>query len=230
MPLTALQERVAALVAALPESAGFVLAGGAALAAHGVLDRSTRDLDYFAGPSETAAVQRLAAAVERAAEAQGLRIDRERDTETFVRFGISDGEGRSELDLAIDYRALPPVDTRYGPALDLRELGANKVLAIFDRAEPRDFIDLAQLAERFSLGDLVSLAKAKDRGLDLEVLVAFMARVASLPREDFELDDHSYRQLIASVDGRRETLHEVLDQQRARQRDWPPNDQGLGLA
>jgi hypothetical protein len=171
----------------------------------------------------------LAAAVERAAEAQGLRIDRERDTETFVRFGISDGEGRSELDLAIDYRALPPVDTRYGPALDLRELGANKVLAIFDRAEPRDFIDLAQLAERFSLDDLVSLAKAKDRGLDLEVLVAFMARVASLPREDFELDDRSYRQLIATVDGWRETLHEALGQQRARQRDNPPNDQGFGL-
>lgn len=63
MPLTALQERVAALVGALPESAGFVLAGGAALAAHGVLHRSTRDLDYFAGPTETAAVQRLAAAV-----------------------------------------------------------------------------------------------------------------------------------------------------------------------
>ena len=226
MPLTALQERVAALVAALPESDGFVLAGGAGLAAHGVLDRSTRDLDYFAGPAEMAAVQRLAAAVERAGGAQGLLIDRERDTQTFVRFGISDGEDRSELDLAIDYRALPPVATRYGPALDLRELGANKVLAIFDRAEPRDFIDLAQLTERFSLGDLVSLAKAKDPGLDLEVLASFMARAGSLPRDDFELDDRSYRHLIASVDGWRQALHDVLEQQR----DGPPNEQGLGLA
>lgn len=207
MPLTALQERVAALVA------------------HGVLDRSTQDLDYFAGPAETAAVQRLAAAVERTAAAQGLGIDRERDTETFVRFGISDGDDRSELDLAIDYRALPPVGTRYGPALDLRELGANKVLAIFDRAEPRDFIDLAQLTERFLLGDLVALAKAKDPGLDLEVLAVFMARVGNLPRDDFELDDRSYRQLIASVNGWRETLHQVLDQRR----DGPPDDQGLGL-
>lgn len=226
MPLTALQERVAALVGALPESAGFVLAGGGALAAHGVLYRSTRDLDYFAGPAETAAVQRLAAAVQRAAGQQGLRIGRERDTETFVRFGISDGEERCELDLAIDYRALPPVSTRYGPTLDLRELGANKVLAIFDRAEPRDFIDLAQLTQRFSLGDLVSLAQTKDLGLDLEVLVAFMARVASLPRDDFELDDGAYRQLIASVDGWRATLAEVL----AEQREGRPDDQDLGIA
>ena len=80
--------------------------------------------------------------MERAGGTQGLLINRERDTQTFVRFGISDGEDRSELDLAIDYRALPPVSTRYGPALDLRELGANKVLAIFDRAEPIDTPDI----------------------------------------------------------------------------------------
>lgn len=41
MALGPLQERVAALIAALPESEGFVLAGGAAMAAHGVLERTT---------------------------------------------------------------------------------------------------------------------------------------------------------------------------------------------
>lgn len=45
------------MVAALPESEGFVLAGGAAMAAHGLLDRTTRDLDFFGGPTDAAAVQ-----------------------------------------------------------------------------------------------------------------------------------------------------------------------------
>ena len=48
--LSALQERVARIVVALPEADGFALAGGAALVVMQVVDRATRDLDYF-GPS-----------------------------------------------------------------------------------------------------------------------------------------------------------------------------------
>lgn len=70
MALSAFQERVAALVGALPDSARFVLASGAALAAHGELDRTTRDLDYFAGPEDEAAAHRLADAFEAAATGQ----------------------------------------------------------------------------------------------------------------------------------------------------------------
>ena len=51
---------MAALIAALPESEGFVLAGGAAMAAHDALHRTTRDLQYFGGPDQAAAVHRLA--------------------------------------------------------------------------------------------------------------------------------------------------------------------------
>lgn len=199
MALSSLQERVAALIAALPESECFVLAGGAALAAHGLLDRTTKDLDYFAGPGDAGAVQRLADAFQAAGRQQGLTIERQRQSESFIRFGVSDGHDQCELDLAIDYRALEPVATRYGPAFDLRELGANKVLAIFARAEPRDFIDLAQLTKRFPLQELIALAADKDPGLDLAVLAEFMDRAQALPSADFELDDRSYEQLLATV-------------------------------
>jgi hypothetical protein len=60
------------------------------------------------------------------------------------------------------------VETRYGPALDLRELGANKVLAIFARAEPRDFIDLAELTKRFPLEELIGLATEQDPAWTLQ--------------------------------------------------------------
>lgn len=199
MGLSPLQERLAALIAALPESAGFVLAGGAAMAAHGVLDRTTRDLDYFAGPKDAAAVHRLADAFERSAGRHRLAVQRERQGPSFIRLRVSDERGECEVDLAIDYRALEPVQTRYGPAFDLRELGANKVLAVFARAEPRDFIDLAQLTQRFPLPDLIALAAEKDPGLDLTVLDAFMERVHTLPRADFELDDLAYDRLLATV-------------------------------
>jgi hypothetical protein len=82
--------------------------------------------------------------------------ERQRSEPSFVRLNVSDGREQSEVDLAIDYRALKPVETRYGPALDLRELGANKVLAIFARAEPRDSIDLEQLTNRFRVEELIA--------------------------------------------------------------------------
>lgn len=200
MPLTDLQERVAALVTALPESEGFVLAGGAAMAAHGVLDRTTRDLDYFGGPDQTAAVHRLAAAVERVAAAQGLEVRRDRQWDAFVRLRLADSDDECEVDIGIDYRALGVVRTRYGPTLELRELGANKVLAIFARAEPRDFVDLAQLTQRIPLNECVAVAANKDPGLDLAVLDEFMTRARSIPRDEFDLDDSSYRALLRTVD------------------------------
>jgi len=49
--LSELQERVAGIVAELAEADDFVLAGGAALILHGMVERSTRDLDYFATAS-----------------------------------------------------------------------------------------------------------------------------------------------------------------------------------
>ncbi len=57
MSLSELQQRVASLVFSLAEADGFALAGGGALIAHDVVDRTTRDLDCF-GPSRDA-VDRL---------------------------------------------------------------------------------------------------------------------------------------------------------------------------
>jgi hypothetical protein len=61
--LTPLQQRIARLVASLPEAEGFALAGAGALVVHGYIDRQTRDLDYFTTPTRQAQVQRLGAAL-----------------------------------------------------------------------------------------------------------------------------------------------------------------------
>lgn len=192
MPLSALQERVAAVVTALPESDGFVLAGGAAMAAHGVLDRTTRDLDYFGGPDQAAAVGGLADAVEQALTAQGVTVTRIREWDTFVRLRVEGADDECEVDIGIDYRALGVTSTQYGPTLELPELSANKVLAIFARTEPRDFVDLAELTQRIPFAESIALATEKDPGLDLVVLDEFMARVGSIPRDEFDLTDDDY--------------------------------------
>jgi hypothetical protein len=49
-PLTAFQVDVARVFFAQPDAAGFLLAGGAAHAAHGLTERPTQDLDLFTRP------------------------------------------------------------------------------------------------------------------------------------------------------------------------------------
>lgn len=211
MALTVLQERLAALVTGLAESDGFVLAGGGGLAAHGLLERPTRDLDYFGPPDEPAGVHRLADALERTCIAEGLEVRREREADAFVRLTVQDAQDGCEVDIAIDYRALGPVATRHGLALDLRELGANKVLAVFDRAAPRDFLDLQELTKRFSLSELIALAAQKDPGLDLDVLDHAMDQVRRIPPERLGLDDAAYRALRATVHRWQSTVRQLRD-------------------
>lgn len=217
MGLTPLQERVAALVAGLPEADGFILAGGAALAAHGLLDRATRDLDFFGRPEQQAQVHLLAAAFERACREHGLVVRRERDAEAFMRLTVEDGTDSCEVDIAIDYRALDPVDTRLGPTFDLRELGANKVLAIFDRAAPRDFVDLAELAKRFPIQELIELAAAKDPGLDLEVLDVAMRQINRIPPERLGVGEAAHGDLVDTVEAWRASLRRIGQRDLGRQ-------------
>jgi hypothetical protein len=139
--LTPFQERIAAIVAGLDEAEDFALAGGGALIVRGDVDRHTRDLDFFGLTIES--VDRLAPAVERALIRAGMEIVALQKNQGFVRLIASQGDQRCEIDLAADAR-LFDIDTDPDiPTLTGEELAVDKVLAIFGRAEARDFIDLA---------------------------------------------------------------------------------------
>jgi hypothetical protein len=62
-------------------------------------------------------------------------------------------------------------DGPLGPMLSLEELGADKLLALFDRAQARDFVDVAALVDRFGLVRLCDLASEKDARFSRSVLV-----------------------------------------------------------
>ncbi len=160
--LSALQQRVAAIVATLPEAEQFALAGGAALVLARVVDRETRDLDFF-GPSADD-VDALTVAVEAALGQAGMEVRRERVSHGFARLIVSDGVEATEVDLATDARIRPTQAGPYGPMVALEELAADKLLALFDRAQARDFIDVDALVDRFGLERLCALAAEKDHG------------------------------------------------------------------
>jgi hypothetical protein len=129
-------------------SAGDLRPGGALLA-QGLTARPTQDLDFFtrrgAGDVGLARDRFLAAAGERAWEA-----DRVHDAGTFCRLLV---HGPEELlvDLALDSVPGRPASASIaGPTFAPDELAGGKVIALFDRAAARDFVDVYALNRRFT--------------------------------------------------------------------------------
>ncbi len=97
-----LQERVAAVFFALPESSTFAVAGGSALVLAGLVDRTTKDLGLFASTPEV--VRPVARALGEGLRASGLESSILRDFDTFARLEVRDGDSDATLvDIASDF-------------------------------------------------------------------------------------------------------------------------------
>lgn len=195
--LTSLQERVARIVGGLEEADEFALAGGAALIARGDIDRRTRDLDYF-GPSQ-ALVDALVPAVRSALEADGLIVREVQAAPGFARLEVTSDAETVELDLGTDARLFPTEIGRLGAVLSGEELAVDKVLAIFGRAEARDFYDLAAVEPHYGLERLFALAAEKDRGFSPDVFAEMLLRFERLRREEFDVADGEFAMLRGTV-------------------------------
>ena len=172
--LTPFQVAVAELFFSLPESDGFLLAGGAALAAQHLTSRQTQDLDLFtrAGCSTVPSARD---AFENLARKRGWLVRRIRDTDTFCRLVVSSDDEELLVDLALDSPPnLPPSSSVAGPTFGLEELAGRKLLALFDRAEARDFADVYTLAERYGTDLLLHRAMQIDPGFDPAVLTTMI--------------------------------------------------------
>ena len=217
--LSPLQEQVAEIVSHLEEAEEFALAGGAALIARGDVDRQTRDLDFFGLTGE--AVDRLVPAAERALRVAGFEVERIQVNPGFARLIVARGDDRTEVDLAADARLFPAEPGRPAPMLAGEELAVDKVLALFGRAEARDFVDLLAVEPRYGLDRLCRLAAEKDRGFTPAMFAEMLGRFGRLRRDEFDLDDARHEQLGREVARWREQAVEL-----ARGRD---RDSELGL-
>lgn len=171
--LNDLQIEVLRLFFALPASEGFVLAGGAGLVAVGLSTRPTDDLDLF---SATASVEAAGDALEAAVLDRNWTSERVQDSQTFRRIMVSTDDGdRVLVDLAQDAPPLGPATiTAIGPAYPPAELAARKVLALFDRAALRDFVDVAIVSNRYDQDALLRLAAEIDEGFDISVFAQML--------------------------------------------------------
>lgn len=214
--LSPLQEQVAEIIAGLEEATDFALAGGAALISRGDVQRQTKDLDFFG--LTTDAVDRLLPAVERALQAVGLTVRRVQDNPGFARLLVEGANDRTEVDLAADARLFPVEPGQPAPTLSGEELAVDKVLAVFGRAEARDFVDLLAVEKRYGLDRLCELAAEKDRGFTPEIFAGMLIQFRRLRRQEFEIDDVGYERLTRAVEEWRERAMGLGNQ--------PEHDQG----
>lgn len=128
MALDPFQARVAQVAFGAAAAHGFALAGGNALAAHGLLSRPTEDVDLFTpqpgGPG------RVLETVRAALEADGftvqvIRSPTDHDGE-FAQLQVSRSDRTTQLDLARDWRACELVRSRSGRCCTWRTRSARR--------------------------------------------------------------------------------------------------------
>ena len=170
--LTTFQVHIGRIFFGLKDSHGFLVAGGAGLLASALINRSTQDIDLFASTPVTSVAQAKTSFL-RALKRRGYNVELIHDSPTFCRLLITTRDDQLLIDLAIDS---PPHDlptvTVLGPTMGPRELAGRKLLALFGRAEARDFADMYVLAQRLDRDHLLSQAAE----LDLALTAAYSHR------------------------------------------------------
>lgn len=180
----AVQREVATLLLSVIGEDGFALAGASAIREHALTDRPTEDIDLFGMPLTT--VEQFASAVDRAETTltdAGFEVVRERSFAQFARLHLSQhGVDLLDVDLALNWRADPPVLRDVGPVLSERDAIAGKLSAVYSRGEVRDFLDLDSIRStgRYTDAELLALGREHDDGFDAGMFAAQLSRVASL--------------------------------------------------
>jgi hypothetical protein len=169
---------------------GFALAGGHAIAAHGILQRPSEDVDLFADWQCRADFPTAVDAVIAAYQAEGLVVRVDLRLDTFARLYVSEPDSpdhQHRVELVANWRAQPPVQMDIGPVLHPDDVMAGKMDALYNRAAARDFLDVdaAITSGRYTLNQLCDLAYQADAGFDPRLFAAMLARIDRLDDEDF---------------------------------------------
>lgn len=189
------QHEVARILLDATEGFGFVLAGGYAIALHGVGDRPSEDIDIF---TNVTSATDFATAVDRSARAlanAGWRVATTRRGDTFARIVAIRGETRVEVDMGVDYRERPPARMEVGPVLSFRDAAGSKMAALYGRGEVRDYIDVYELTQsrQVSESELLMWADAREsQPMDRGVLVERLRAAARLTSDElavYGIDD-----------------------------------------
>lgn len=210
MPLDSLQDLIVRTASDLPEARTLALAGGAAMIAHGFVRRDTRDVDLFTEVDDGEAI-RVAAALRAALEQKGL-VSRDAERPPLDhRFAVVDPISGRECIVEVfadGGRLRNRVNLDIGPVLHSDDLAADKVLALWGRARPRDFFDVRALMNRYGPERLLDLAASKDAGFTSATFLDALNAINRLTPEDWAEDGID----AAVVDGLRSTFKDWHEQ------------------
>lgn len=122
-------------------------------------------------------------------EAAGIQVEVSVRNSGFARLVVTDPAlGRSsKVELGVDWRAHPPATLDVGPVLHQDDAVANKVSALYSRAQTRDYIDVnaALMSGRYTGEELLALAADHDPGFDPKFFADALLAVRRLPLAEF---------------------------------------------
>jgi predicted nucleotidyltransferase component of viral defense system len=152
--LTPRQEEVLKMVASRPELRDFYLSGGTAIAAFYYHHRLSDDLDFFTDrPIDLMSIRMLINQLGQELGAHEVRMEKIFDRHLFF-LNFTDGDLKMEF-TSYPFMALGTRHEELGIIIDSqRDLAANKLAAMLDRFDPKDFVDLYFLLQDYSLQDV----------------------------------------------------------------------------
>ncbi|MET4622960.1 hypothetical protein ABIE18_004440 [Arthrobacter sp. 2762] len=111
------------------------------------------------------------------------------------------------MDLGVDWRAVEPVTLSIGPVLSLEDAVGSKVVAVYSRAEVRDYLDLDAIREsgRFTDGQLLDLAADRDPGFDVAMFAGQLEQInritSTLRVQEYGVEEQELAQLKSRLSG-----------------------------
>lgn len=179
--LTNLQKKILLRFSKLPDQEAFYLTGGTALSTFFLKHRRSNDLDFFTNLEEV--ILPISQKLEISLKNEGFKVERLRGLHSFVELSVSSGNESTVIHFALDspFRFEQPAALGEIPGLkvdSLIDIATNKLLALFGRAELRDFVDIYFLVkDRYKKNELIEKSAQKDPGFDLYWLGVAMERI-----------------------------------------------------
>ena len=187
--LTPFQKKVLKAFTDIEESKAFYLTGGTALSAFYLAHRLSEDFDLFT--SEEPLISITARKFKSALDTLGIKVQEIRSFSTFWEAVASSGHEHFKIQLAYDSPfLLCEIEEKDGLRVhSFEDIAAGKLLALYGRAEERDFIDIYCIVRsgKISLETLIELAKKKDPGLDEYYLAIAFEQSEKIPDDPSRL-------------------------------------------
>lgn len=224
MPINKFQSQVLKLLA-VNRNPDSYLAGGIAINRKSDSMRFSKDMDIFHHTDES--VEKSFRADEAVLLSSGYLIDIERKESGHIGAIISKGKSRLKLEWVRDsaFRFFPVLkDSLLGYRLHDIDLATNKCLALANRNEARDVLDLVQIHDTIlSLTANVWAACGKDPGFSPGLMLNQLSRNARIYPEDLESEE-----LAIKIDPRAIKLKwlAMLDTAKTQIDQLPPEDLG----